>query len=115
MSYIISMSIAYEITYYRTENGEKPAKEWLNGLRDTVARTKVHIRLDRAKLGNFGDTRSLGDGVNEIKINFGPGYRIYYAIDGKNIILLLLGGDKSTQAKDITRSKEFWKDHKRRK
>lgn len=77
--------------------------------------SKVHIRLDRAKLGNFGNTRSLGDGVNEIKINFGPGYRIYYAIDGKNIILLLLGGDKSTQAKDITRSKEFWKDHKRRK
>ena len=109
------MSIAYEVIYYRTDKGEKPAQEWLNGLRDTVARTKVHIRLDRAKLGNFGDTQSLGDGVNELKINFGPGYRIYYAMDGKNIILLLLGGDKSTQAKDIARSKEFWKDHKRRK
>ncbi len=109
------MNTVYDVKYYETENGEKPFQKWLDGLKDTASRAKVHIRIDRARLGNFGDTRAVGEGVHELKINYGPGYRIYYAIDGKQLLLLLLGGDKSNQSKDINQAKAYWKDQKRRK
>ncbi len=109
------MKLTFDISYYETENGEKPFQKWLDGLKDITGRAKVHIRIDRARLGNLGDTRAVGEGVHELKINYGPGYRVYYAIDGDKIILLLLGGDKSDQSKDINQAKVYWKDHKRRK
>lgn len=65
-------------------------------------------------MGNFGHVRSVGEGVHELKIDYGPGYRVYYASSGKTIVLLLLGGDKASQGKDIGRAKEYWKDFKRR-
>lgn len=108
-------SFPYTISYYLTEAGGKPFKEWLDGLKDFVARQKVRIRLDRVRLGNLGKNRSVGEGVYELKIDYGPGYRVYYGLDNKTFILLLLGGDKSSQKKDITRARMYWEDHTRRK
>lgn len=105
----------FEIDYYINKEGKKPFREWLENLKDITARAKIRIRLDRARLGNLGDNRSVGEGVRELRIDYGPGYRIYFALDGNRFILLLLGGEKSRQAKDIDRAKEFWCDHKRRK
>lgn len=105
----------YTLEYYLTEKGEKPFREWLDGLKDIAARQKVRIRLDRARLGNLGRNRSVGEGVFELKIDYGPGYRVYYALEGRTVILLLLGGDKSGQREDIVLAREYWKDHKRRK
>ena len=84
-------------------------------MKDISARANIRVRLDRVRLGNFGDNRSVGEGVHELRVNYGPGYRIYFARKGERIILLLLGGDKASQEKDIIRAKEFWNDHKRRK
>ncbi len=103
----------YAIEYYLTVSNRKPFKEWLDSL-DIVTRAKIRIRLDRARLGNLGRNRSVGEGVYELKIDYGPGYRVYYALNGKTVILLLLGGDKSTQKKDISLAKVYWKDHKER-
>jgi putative addiction module killer protein len=105
----------FELEYYVTEAGKVPFKEWLNGLKDISARARIRIRLDRVRLGNLGDSRSVGEGVCELKVDYGPGYRIYFAHEGKRIILLLMGGDKSTQAKDVDRAKLFLKDWKGRK
>ncbi len=74
---------------------------WLRGLKDRVGRAKILVRIDRLEEGNPGKTRSLGSGVVEMKIDFGPGYRVYYTKRGEILILLLCGGDKSTQEKDI--------------
>ena len=108
-------SFPYTITYYLTETGRKPFKEWLDALKDITARQKVRIRLDRGRLGNLGRNRSVGEGVYELKIDYGPGYRVYYAIEKKTLILLLMGGDKSSQNKDIASAQKYWQDHKRRR
>ena len=105
----------YTIEYYITGRGEKPFKKWLDGLEDIYARNTVRIRLDRVRLGNFGDIRPVGEGVYELRIDYGPGYRVYYAREGKAVVLLLLGGDKSSQRKDIAKAREYWMDHLRRK
>ncbi len=105
----------YTIEYYLTEKGEKPFKEWLDGLKDIRARQKVRVRLDRVRLGSLGRNRSVGEGVFELKIDYGPGYRVYYGLEERAVILLLLGGGKSSQGEDIVLAREYWKDHKRRK
>ncbi len=79
------------------------------------ARAKIRVRLDRVRLGNLGVNRSVGEGVHELKVDYGPGYRVYFARDGERIALLLLGGEKASQGKDILKAKEFWQDYKRRK
>ncbi len=104
----------YSIEYYLTAANKKPFKEWLDGI-DIGARAKIRIRLDRVRLGNLGKNRSVGEGVYELKIDYGPGYRVYYALNGKTVVLLLLGGDKSSQKKDIIQAKAYWQDHKERK
>jgi putative addiction module killer protein len=104
----------YTIEYYVTESGVIPFKDWLERLRDVAGRAKVRVRLDRARLGNLGDHRSVGAGVSELRIDFGPGYRVYFGLDDERLILLLLGGDKGSQEKDIARAKEFWRDYQRR-
>ena len=76
---------------------------------ETVTHARISARLNRLKLGNFGIAKSLGDGVSELKIDYGPGYRLYYAMNGKTVVLLLLGGDKSTQKQDIKVAKSYWK------
>ena len=74
---------------------------WFEELKDTKGRFRIQARIDRAELGNFGDCEPVGEGVSEMRIHFGPGYRVYFAQRGSLIVLLLVGGDKSTQAKDI--------------
>ena len=105
----------HAIEYYVTEGGDKPFKKWLERLRDVRARAKVRVRLDRARLGNLGDHRPVGDGVTEMRIDYGPGYRVYFVMEGKRLILLLLGGEKGTQERDIAKAKEYWQDHRRRR
>jgi putative addiction module killer protein len=77
---------------------------WLSSLRDSKARTRVQTRLDRLALGNPGDVKSVGPGVSEMRIDYGPGYRVYFCRRGKLVIVLLAGGDKRTQKKDIARA-----------
>ena len=71
----------YTITYYLTVKGKKPFKEWLDSLKDIAVRNTIRIRLDRVRLGNIGNNRSVGEGVHELKIDYGPGYRVYYALE----------------------------------
>ncbi len=82
--------------------------EWLAGLNDAVGRAAILKRINRLRGGNFGDRRFVGAGVWELRIHYGPGYRIYYGEDGPIIVLLLCGGDKRTQRKDIVRAHELW-------
>ncbi|NWH06922.1 type II toxin-antitoxin system RelE/ParE family toxin [Desulfobacter latus] len=91
----------YEIE--KTESFDK----WLKKLRDRKAVLAITARLDRAKLGNFGDVELVGDGVSEMRIFLGPGYRLYFTIRDNKIIFMLCGGDKSTQQKDIKKAKEI--------
>lgn len=102
------------VEIYVTSDGKVPFTEWLDGLRDVKARAKIRVRIDRASLGNLGDCSSVGEGVQELRVDFGPGYRVYFAEVGKVIVLLLCGGDKSTQQRDIRKAKEYWKDYRSR-
>lgn len=81
---------------------------WLRRMRDANARARINVRIRRISLtGNFGDTRSVGDGVYELRIDYGPGYRVNYSRRGREAILLLMGGDKSSQQKDIDKAKKL--------
>ena len=80
---------------------------WLTSLRDRAAAQRIAVRLDRMELGNFGDVQPVGEGVSEVRIHFGPSYRLYFVRRGDVVIVLLCGGDKSTQARDITRAKQL--------
>jgi putative addiction module killer protein len=79
-------------------------RDWIDGLRDVAGRARILMRVDRLIHGNPGSHRNLSHGVSELKIDFGPGYRVYYTQRGEQFLLLLAGGDKSTQAKDIARA-----------
>jgi putative addiction module killer protein len=100
-----------ELRIFTTENGQQPFSIWLKSLDERI-RAIVRNRLDRVALGNFGDTKPSGEGVQELRIHEGLGYRVYYGIDGKEIVLLLCGGDKSSQQKDIRNAKKYWKEYK---
>jgi putative addiction module killer protein len=103
-----------EIRRYITPDGRNPFAEWLNSLRDLSAVVKIEQRLDRVRLGNLGNSKSVGEGVCELKIDFGPGYRVYFGQFGSTIVLILCGGDKSTQQQDIRKAKEYWKEYEER-
>jgi putative addiction module killer protein len=75
--------------------------EWFNSLRDRHARARIQARIDRAELGNFGDCKPVGNGVSEMRIHYGPGYRVYFVKRGEMLVILLAGGDKNSQSKDI--------------
>ena len=83
--------------------------EWLRGLKDIQAKARIFSRLDRAAAGNFGDCEPVGDGISEMRIHHGPGYRIYFTRRGEVVYLLLIGGDKSTQVRDIASAKTILK------
>ena len=104
-----------DVREYQTTAGEVPLTDWLNGLRDSVTRARIVAKIDRLKAGLLGDWKLIGDGVFELRIDVGPGFRIYYGQDGKLLILLLCGGDKRTQTKDIENAKTYWKDYQARK
>ena len=95
---------------YMTFNGKVPFIEWLNSLKDPVARSRIRRRLDRLEMGNFGDREPVGEGVSELKLAFGPGYRIYFAEQDDAIIILLCAGDKGSQKKDIKTAKMYWQE-----
>ena len=97
-----------EISLYLLPDGSCPFVHWLEGLKDRQAKAKVKQRLDRLELGNMGDFKAVGKGVLELRVNYGPGYRIYFAQTGQHIILLLCGGDKKTQNRDILRAQQYW-------
>lgn len=97
-----------EIREYMDESGRSPFAEWMESLRDTRGRARILARLDRLEEGLFGDHKSLGQGIWELRFNFGPGYRIYYGLDGRTVVLLLCGGNKSTQTSDIKLAQQHW-------
>jgi len=92
-----------------TINSTAEFNEWVDSLSDLKARAAVFVRIKRAEMGNFGEFKVLDDGVSEMKIDVGQGYRVYYAREGRVVYLLLCGGDKSTQKADIKRAVKMWK------
>jgi putative addiction module killer protein len=105
---------SYELRHYLTAAGTDPFAEWLKALRDRQAQARVQVRLDRLERGLFGDVEPCGEGVWELRIDWGPGYRVYYARAGDTVVLLLLGGDKRKQPADIKKAKEYWHDYQER-
>lgn len=91
-------------------NSKAPFEEWLLSLRDKPTQARILRRIDQLRLGNFGDCESVGEGVFELRIHFGPGYRVYFGPHGAQVVLLLCGGDKSTQARDIASAQRYWKE-----
>lgn len=105
----------YELRHYLSQDGQDLFARWLDSLRDKQARARVAARLIRLNTGNFGDCRPVGSGVWELRIDWGSGYRVYYAIAGQRIILLCEGGDKRTQSADIERAIERWQEWQQRR
>lgn len=99
-------TMIYNVPVYRIVQTETYRK-WFTKLRDTVAKQHIVWRLERMRNGNFGDSKSVGDGVFELRINVGKGYRVYFTNDGKEIVILLVGGDKSSQDSDIKTAKKM--------
>ena len=100
----------FEIQTYLTAEGSEPYADWLASLPDRQARARVVVRVGRMASGNLGDVKPVGDGVWEARIDWGPGYRVYYAQAGKRLILLLVGGDKRHQQADIQQAHTHWAD-----
>lgn len=98
----------YEIQHYLLPDGQDTFINWLEKPKDTRAKIAIVRRVNRIELGNFGDHKFCRDGVSELRIDVGAGYRVYYAISGKQIILLLCGGDKRTQSADINLACKYW-------
>ena len=103
-----------EIEFYLTPSGRNPFDDWFESLREMHARSKILTRLTRLKLGNFGDCKSLGDEVAELRIHYVPGIRIYFSKIGNKVILLLCGGDKGSQSRNIDKAKEYLKEYQSR-
>jgi putative addiction module killer protein len=103
-----------ELLVYQTANGQSPFTEWLASLKDRQARSRIEARINRLALGNPGDHRMLDSGLFELRIDWGPGYRVYCARMGDVIVLLLCGGDKTAQQKDIANAKACLQDFKSR-
>ena len=103
-----------DIRHYLNRQGQDLYQGWLDNLRDRMAQARITMRINRIVSGAFGDCRPVGDGVWELKIDYGPGYRVYYAQAGRSLVLLLLGGDKKTQQADINKAIEYWHDYQER-
>lgn len=101
-----------KIQYYRAPNGKQPFIEWFESIRDKRTRNRIGNRLKRLRNGNFGDCQSIGGGVFELRLHFGPGYRIYFGQIENTLVLLLCGGDKASQAQDIELAKAYWIEYK---
>lgn len=97
---------------HRTSRGREPFTEWFESIQDTKTRSRIEARLNSIKYGNFGDCQSVGEGVFELRLHFGLGYRIYFGVVDNTIVLLLCGGDKVSQARDIVRAKAYWIEYK---
>ena len=102
--------MSYDVREYLTAKGESPYRNWLERL-TSVVRARIEARIFRFELGHLGDVKAVGGGVYEARFMFGPGYRVYFGRDSETIILLLCGGEKNTQRRDITMAKEYWRDY----
>jgi putative addiction module killer protein len=100
-----------DVRKYKDEKGRVPYDEWISKVRDRRARMRVKVRVDRLSLGLEGDWKPVGEGVRELRIPEGKGYRVYYAWDGDTVVILLCGGDKTTQSSDIEAAKNYWRDY----
>lgn len=105
----------FSLETYLTAEGVEPYANWLASLRDRQARARVAVRMGRMAGGNLGDVKPVGEGVWEARIDWGPGYRVYYAQAGKRLIVLLAGGDKRQQHADIQRAQVYWADWQQRR
>ena len=103
-----------EVRHYLTESNRDPYQEWLDGLKDIRARIAIQRRIDRLVSDNFGDHKFCRDGVWELRIDTGPGYRIYYTQTNQMIVLLLCGGDKRSQKSDIDRAVKYWDNYQQK-
>ena len=103
-----------EIEFYVTPSGRNPFDDWFESIREAHTQSKILTRLGRLKLGNFGDCKSLGDEIAELRIHYGPGIRIYYSKIGNKVLLLLCGGDKGSQSRDINKAKEYLEEYQSR-
>jgi putative addiction module killer protein len=103
-----------EVRRYITPSGRDAVGEWLANLNDARTRARIAARIARLALGNFGDCKALRGGVSELRIDFGPGYRVYFARLGMTVVLLLCGGDKLKQMADITRAVDYFQDYQER-
>ena len=103
-----------ESVQYERKGGKRPFDEWLKSL-NVQARVRVEVAISRLEEGNFSNVNSLKEGVSECKVHFGPGYRIYFGMDGEKLVILLGGGTKKRQRRDIEVVKRLWKEYKSRK
>lgn len=103
-----------ELLRYQRDDGREPFTEWLNTMRDKVAQARIRMRLRQVQAGNFGDCEPVGEGVTELRIHVGPGYRAYFGQYGKSVVILICGGDKRSQSADIKLAKTLWVEWKRR-
>ena len=103
-----------ELRIYLTEDGSAPFEDWISGLRDVTGRARIRARLARVQAGNFGDCKPLRDGVQELRIDRGPGYRVYLSRQGNVLVLLLCGSDKADQERAIRQAVDYLNDWKNR-
>ena len=101
-----------EIVVFRARDGQVPFEAWLDDLKDKRAVARVLARLARVRLGNPGDCKPVGEGVSELRVDYGPGYRVYFGQQGQTLVVLLCGGDKRTQDRDIRLAKLYWYEFK---
>jgi putative addiction module killer protein len=102
-----------EVRIYAGQDGAEPYTEWESRLRDRTARARIRARIGRLRLGHFGDSKRVGE-VFELRIHVGPGYRVYYGREGDALVILLCGGEKRPQARDIERAETYWRDYRSR-
>ncbi|MDD5586442.1 MAG: type II toxin-antitoxin system RelE/ParE family toxin [Alphaproteobacteria bacterium] len=99
------------VIVYANANGREPFTNWLNGLRDATGRRRILARVARLEHGHYGDCESVGEGVSELRMFFGPGYRVYFGEHKNSIVVLLCGGDKGSQRRDIEEAKAYWREY----
>lgn len=101
-----------QLFIYRDENGVEPFIQWLESIKDTVTRARIKNRVSRIELGNIGDCKSLGEGLFELRLHFSSGYRVYIGNDHGTVVVLLCGGSKHSQTKNIVLARKYWKRYK---
>src|ERR1051326_4326146 len=101
----------YAVKMLDLESGKCPFGDWYRTIRDPATRARIRTRIARVRSGNTGDSKSVGEGVSELRLDFGPGYRIYFAIFEQIVVVLLAGGDKSSQERDILYARRLWREY----